>query len=211
MSIDPKDAAIQAVTPVVVAPRFGAMDPIGDNGQRYVVARDGLYLEIRRPFIHMTLPCSGVGAVTPYGEARARIQLLCGRVPRELLERFKVEAAMAAPDEHAAVLTWNQHTRAWRYGEVASSGVSSVSIDYRHPELDPGQWVVVDMHSHGCARAGFSGTDDKDDQGAVKISLVVGNCDVEPMSVEQRICALGMFLDRQWLSLMEVRIEASTA
>jgi PRTRC genetic system protein A len=204
----PLDAALMAATPTVAAPKYGRMEPLEASGQRYVVARDGLYLEIRRGFVHMMVPVGHVASPTPYGAVTARVVLLCGRPPMELLQRFKREAARAAPFEHAAWLTWQEGTGQWRYREVHAKDVSASRVHYGTPALENGEWRVLDMHSHGCAPAYFSAQDNADDFGAVKLSLVLGNCDKGEMTRVMRICALGMFLDQSWIKAMEVADEA---
>ena len=52
--------------------------------------------------------------------------------------------------------------------------------------------MVVDIHSHGWAPAFFSSTDDADDRGAMKISLVLGNLDRARPSSAMRLCMAGL-------------------
>lgn len=195
MNTHPLDAATLAVTPVVVAPKYGALAPLAGNAQRYVVARDGLYLEVRRAWIHLCVPVGLAAAPTPYGTVQAHRTMLCGQIPRHLLDRFKGEAAQAVPNEHAAWITWGEKTGEWRYRKVGIKSVTPVRVVYDTPALEEGEWRVLDLHSHGRGAAGFSPTDDQDDHGAVKIAMVVGHCDRPEMSMAVRLCALGAFID----------------
>jgi PRTRC genetic system protein A len=54
--------------------------------------------------------------------------------------------------------------------------------------------LAVDIHSHGCMGAFFSATDDDDDRGELKLSIVIGNLDADEASMRMRLCALGQFL-----------------
>ena len=213
MSVPPLDAPTPAATPVVIAPAHGELQPIaGGNGQRYVVSRDGLYLEVRRPWIHIRVPVGGSAAhKTPYGQVEPRITLLCGKPPKAFMQRFLTEARAAVPLEHAAWITWHEKTGQWRYREVGNPKARSDRLHFDWPALEPGEWRVVDVHSHGQWPAGFSPEDDHDDRGAVSIALVVGNCDQPVASSARRICALGAFLGEPFFQLMEACDEALAA
>ena len=67
-------------------------------------------------------------------------------------------------------------------------------IDYDEIRLQEGEHLVVDMHSHGDMPAFFSGEDDRDDAGAMRFSVVVGNIGSETPSSQMRLCLAGVFL-----------------
>lgn len=190
----PMDEAIQAVTPVVAAPKFGELSELGSNAQRYIVASDGLYLEVRRPWLHVVHQVALIqgAASTPYGQVSPQIDVLCGPPPAEMLAQFMRECAAASPNEHAAWITWSEKTGSFRYRSI-SGAASPAHITFQRPELEDAEWCVLDMHSHGEARARFSSVDDRDDAGEVKQALVLGNVVSEPRFVG-RLCVLGNFI-----------------
>ncbi len=55
------------------------------------------------------------------------------------------------------------------------------------------------MHSHGAHDAFFSELDDKDDAGAMKISLVLGNIDRDMPSSKMRLCMAGHTIQPAYL------------
>jgi PRTRC genetic system protein A len=56
---------------------------------------------------------------------------------------------------------------------------SADSVVYERPVLGAHEHLVVDMHSHGAHRAGFSAQDNQDDHGALQVSYCVGSLDRE--------------------------------
>jgi len=56
--------------------------------------------------------------------------------------------------------------------------------------------VVLDLHSHGQMRAGFSAQDDEDDLG-LKLYGVVGSLDTVPV-VKFRVGVYGYFMEMRW-------------
>jgi len=43
------DVALEANTPTVVVPRFGKFEPLQENGHRFLVCADGMWVECKRP------------------------------------------------------------------------------------------------------------------------------------------------------------------
>lgn len=198
------DQAILAVTPVVVAPKFGVLENIGTNAQRYIVGAEGLFLEVRRPWLHVVhrVAATSASAPTPYGAVRESTKILCGIPPAAMLERFMHECVEEAPDEHAAWITWHERTGQFRYRP--NSGVATPdSITFQRPELEEGEWCVLDMHSHGNGHAFFSGQDDRDDFGEVKQALVLGRVLANPSFIG-RLCVLGNFIRfNPWIEVQQ--------
>ena len=52
--IDPRDAALQRTCPTVAAPRFGTL-PEMENGQRVVVAANGVFIQVKLDWLDCTL------------------------------------------------------------------------------------------------------------------------------------------------------------
>lgn len=199
-NIDPStlqlDAALLAAAPVVVAPPYSEFFPLQENGHRFVLAADGIYLEARRPWLHFI---HRIGAVTgvkiPYGTVEPKVELAFGKVSAALpqLQEFAAHAVAEAPLEAAGTILWNKATDTWRIAFPKTIGsATNASIQFEQVEPGPDEHVVIDMHSHGHLPAFFSTTDDIDDAGSIKIAGVVGNLDTTEPTAVLRICVLGV-------------------
>lgn len=198
------DAIVQSITPTVMAPCYGALQGLEECGQRYIAARDGLYLEVRRRWLHALWRVSSVRpASLPYGAVTPAIRLLCGKPPKRFLARFKEAAREAFPLETAAWITWSATTGHFLYRTPEMRSRTRAHVAYERPVLEEGEYLVVDMHSHGGYPAGFSAKDDADDRGEVKLSLVIGHCDQAQPSVAIRLSALGHFLPLERLGRVD--------
>ena len=189
------DQVIQGQFPVHVMERYSAFQPLQDTGHRYLVGKDGLKLEIRRPWLHAVIALhSAPAAELPFGECPAdSIDLLCGPIPREFGRRFYSQALANLPNECAAWLVWNEHTKIWDYLELQALSASPAKVDVSRPALADGTWLVMDFHSHGHARAFFSGDDDVDDVSEVKLAGVFGSLGLAEPTVALRACLMGAF------------------
>lgn len=171
------DQLMQRQFPTVLMPRYGDLEPLRETGDRFILGSDTLKLEISRPWLHavVNLAPSGFARSLPYGRApRDSITLRCGVVPRALLDEFAERARRACPYEVGAWIVWDECTGEFAMLELPTLSHSPVHLEYEAPELPKGVWLVVDVHSHGKGRAGFSPTDDADDAGAVKFAMVYG-------------------------------------
>jgi len=48
------DAALQTACPTLMVPKYAELPAMDKPGQRFLSASDGLWIEIRRPWMHMT-------------------------------------------------------------------------------------------------------------------------------------------------------------
>lgn len=192
--MDPRDIALQFVAPTIMVPRFGEFEPLATNGHRFLAAKDGLWLEVKRPWLYARKPLATQSAVAmPYGEVTATINILCPRVPKALIQEFEAKAKAQSPNECAAWITWNEHRNELRLRSLEEISAGKAHVKVIRPVLDDGEHLVLDLHSHGRFPAGFSKTDDRDDAGEVKVSLVVGNCDQEETTIASRLCLMGLY------------------
>jgi PRTRC genetic system protein A len=197
LDLDPRDAVLQAHTPAVMVPRYSALPIIPEPGHRCLVAADGLWLELLRPWIHLrTRIARNCGAVPlPYGKVVPTFTYAFAPGELQNLQRRFVHDAIAAlPDEFAAWGVWDEQAGRLEYRPLIADIASPGGIDFHRPRLDPHEHMAIDLHSHGIGDAFFSAKDDKDDAGEVKISVVVGTLDKEP-SFATRLCLLGLFVD----------------
>lgn len=193
--MNPLDIALQAVAPTLMVPKYGNLDPMSDNGHRFLVASNGLWLQVKRNWLDLCMLLSRQYAVAmPYGEVKPVMEFDFDRLPTDLVEAFAANAKEVSPMETAAWIVRNHETGAFRLIMLESIDASEAHVHFVRPQLDEAEEMVIDLHSHGTFPAFFSGQDDRDDAGEVKISVVVGNCDLQIPSVVVRLCALGMMI-----------------
>jgi PRTRC genetic system protein A len=192
------DMALLTAAPVAAVPRYTPFHPLQENGHRFLLAEDGLYLEVRRPWLHFIHPLAKQSAAAiPYGAIEKKCELGFGTIGSALpqMKEFAAKAKTDAPIEAAASLLWNSRERAWRieYPDIIGQATAG-SIQYQQVVPAEDESLVIDLHSHGYLYAFFSGTDDADDRGSVKISAVFGDLDKEKPTVAFRICVLGLYI-----------------
>jgi len=194
-AIDPRDRALQAVAPAIMVPRYGALAELQTSGHRFLVASDGLWLDVRRPWLRVRLLVSEATVTLPYGRLAPIIDTPVP-IPRSMLREFVEQAQWASPNETAACMAFVESSGhyEWRPLVISSAGVGHVR--YGLPALSEGEHLAVDLHSHGELDAFFSAQDDADDAGSVKVAVVVGHCgkDQRPQ-LRARLCCLGVTVD----------------
>lgn len=191
--LDHRDAYLQSTTPTVMVPRFGQLEPIADNTHRFLIASDGLYLEVKRPWVHLRRKITDQRTVAmPYGAVSEVLSLV--EFPVELVRRFLEDARQSLPNEAGGWLVMDTTTRQFRYEAFKPLFASPVHLKIHRPQLRAEECFVVDLHSHGHGQASFSPIDDNDDRFEVKISGILGNLDAEAPSACFRFCCLGLML-----------------
>jgi PRTRC genetic system protein A len=190
---DPRDAAVQATCPVRSVPRYGEL-PAHASGQRMLLAGNGLFVQMKTPWLDCTMRVAEVGMRLPFGPLDETIAFAFGVIPVGLLERFIAEARSALPNETAGALMFNVRTGGLRLAmhEAVAAGPGHVS--YRIEELPDDELLAVDLHSHGRLPAFWSAEDDRDDQG-VRVCGVFGNLDRERPTARFRLVLNGLFKD----------------
>lgn len=192
------DMALVAAAPVAAVPRYNDFFPIQESGHRFLLAEDGLYLEVRRPWLHFIHKVAEQTAVRiPYGQLKPKCELDFGTIGTALpqMKEFAAAAKVVAPTEAAACLLWDHAEKTWSIEYPETIGEASAdSIQYRQVECGPNQSFAIDLHSHGDDSAFFSPTDDADDNGSVKISAVFGNLNDPKPTVAFRLCVLGLYI-----------------
>jgi len=99
MSVHPLDIALQTACPTVMVPMYGELAPLEKTGHRLLSARDGLWLEVHRPWMHLIWPIAQTDFPTPYGQVEKKVELAFGKIPMELITRFASDAKTALPNE----------------------------------------------------------------------------------------------------------------
>ncbi|MBB6591172.1 PRTRC system protein A [Ralstonia solanacearum] len=194
------DAKLWDSAPTIAVPKFAEFKQLEEVGHRFLATAEGLFVEVRRPWLHVIQPVAPLNGQTvrpPYGTVKPKVELSFERLGAifPMVRTFIEAARQAAPNEHAAWVIWDSHTGDLAYRELNITSASPGAIDYERPKLQDHESLVVDMHSHGALAAFFSEQDNHDDAGEVKISCVVGDlADGKTPSIQFRLCVLGMFL-----------------
>lgn len=194
------DAKLWDSAPTVAVPKFAAFKELEEVGHRFLATAEGLFVEVRRPWLHVIQPVAPLNGQTvrpPYGTVQPKVKLAFERLGTAFPHvRTFIEAARAiAPNEHAAWVIWNSHTGDLEYRDLNITNATPGAITYDRPALEAHESLVLDLHSHGGTAAFFSTTDDQDDAGEVKIACVVGDlAEGKTPSILFRLCVLGMML-----------------
>lgn len=188
----PLDSALQSTLPTVMVPKFGQFDRLDQPGNRILAGCNGFWIEVCRPGIYGRAHLANSGNVAlPYGEVTPALELGFRGLGKHLAT-FLEMAKQACPKEVGMALVWDEAREAVYPVPLKAISSSEGHIHYHYPDLSDGQHVVLDIHSHGKAKAYFSRTDNKDDRGDIKIAVVVGNVNHQP-TVKARFCALGSY------------------
>lgn len=192
------DMALFNAAPVAVVPTKLVFVPLSENGHRFLIGRDGMYLEVRRPWLYFVRQIAPQTAVKmPFGHIMPCTELAFGRLSAVIgqIQAFVALARKSAPLENAALLMWNDLSQSLQALPLAFTRPPAVdSVQYEHRPLQDHESIAIDLHSHGHLPAFFSETDDADDAGSVKISGVIGDLDKEQPSAMFRLCVLGLYI-----------------
>lgn len=175
-----KDRLLQLDLPVVTMPHAkDSFEPLQQTGHRLILAGNGLFKEIRRPWLYARYQVADID--TPFGESNAVFEI-SAEVPRELLSRFLQQAQQHAPLETAAWIVWDERSKQVEYMELATPVATYSKLTIERPLLPAGKHLILDLHSHHGMAAEFSSTDDADDRssGFVTVSGVVGTIHTKP-------------------------------
>ena len=99
MNKDMRDVALQSLTPTVMVPLFGEFEMLASSGHRFLSAKDGLWIEARRPGIYSRQPIARQNIVAmPYGKVASCIEWRPNwAVARSRKTRFGVSWNMPEP------------------------------------------------------------------------------------------------------------------
>lgn len=203
--LDDRDRILQLHTPALMVPRFGELAPMEKSGHRYLVAEDGLWLEVKRPWLHARIPlrtengfytCGMVDEhPLPFGRLEKLVRyLITAEDLADLQERFVADARRALPNEYAAWGVYDELSGNIHYAPCIALEASAGGIQYLRPALGPNEHFAIDLHSHGELEAYFSATDNLDDCGEVKLAIVAGSLGDERPTWAVRLCLLGVFI-----------------
>jgi PRTRC genetic system protein A len=190
--MDARDLALQASCPVLAVPRFGELPPMG-NGQRILVAANGLFVQVRLDWLDCIQRLSPpTGFPLPYGSVQERMAFAFGRLPIQLIEQFIAAGRERLPDETAGALIYSRSTASLRLVVHPPVSASPGHITYGVPMMAADESLALDLHTHGRLPAFWSGTDDRDDTG-IKIAGVFGDLHRRQPSAAFRLVLNGMY------------------
>jgi len=195
MSVHPLDIALQTACPTVMVPMYGELAPFEKTGHRLLSARDGLWLEVRRPWMHLIWPIAQTDFPMPYGQVEKKVELAFGKIPMELITRFATDAKAALPNEFGAWLIWDDQAKELRYRAMRSIAAGPAHLEAQRPDLEEHESFAVNLHSHARIQAHFSTEDNNDDRNEVKISGVIGSLHTDQPTAVFRICTGGKFIN----------------
>lgn len=193
--LDHRDRILQAHAPAIMVPRHGTLALLDKPGHRYLVASDGVWIDVLRPWMQARAQVAYSDIALPFGDVGRFVQFAFGPADiGAIQQRFLQDAMRAFPNECAAWGVYDENTGALEYRPLIADEASPASVKYSTPKLADHEHLAIDIHSHGALGAGFSGTDDEDDAGEVKYAMVIGNINGE-LSFAQRLCLNGLFVD----------------
>lgn len=141
------DLVVQSAMPVLVVPPSGLPTPIEQHQLRYLIARDGVWLEAQLPWVHLRCPISSAQSMQlPCGQVNRALHFTFQKFPLTLLERFKKEAK-ESDGPTAAWLIWHP-VRGFRYANRSACSTEGIAPQFDSPALDDEECLVFDLQGN---------------------------------------------------------------
>lgn len=172
---DRRDRVLLMQNPALPMPRFGSLPPLEVGERRYVIARDGLYVQARTLALKVCVALACTPPL-PFGSLAASVELVGGLLPRAFFERMCIEALAESPNEWAALVHWDAERQRYEWTETQCLHRSTTRMAYDSAAREESR-LVLDVHCHGAAPPFFSSTDDASDRYGVYFASVLGYCD----------------------------------
>lgn len=191
---NPRDRALFAALPVVLAPRFEPLPALELGRTRLVLASDGLYVEARTRVLHA---CGRIAQSDhlPFGRLKPFVMRLLDADPAPILATAAAAARRALPNEWAGVIVGQGNEFSLYEPPVLAQ--SSARVRYDATGIDPLN-VLWDVHSHATMPAFFSGQDDADDLACPSpcfVAGVIGRCHTDTPTWDCRVIIAGRAFD----------------
>jgi len=177
--------------------------PDGTAGERglyynYILASNGLFIEAENPLLAARVPAAEC-EVRGLAPMETKVILTYGSIPQRFFD-LALDTFLADPvNEHYVAVTGANGYHFY----VPVQDRSGDSVVY-----EVGESVVLDIHSHGRMRAGFSGQDNKDENG-LKLYAVVGRLNATPV-VKLRVGVYGYFKTLAWGDVFDGSLTGAT-
>ena len=180
MDTNLKDRLIQERFPTIMAPRYEALPPCPLHQTRLLMARGGLYIDTLQSFGAFRRCLWFADRDLPYGEvaeANEFSAILKDPEVTTIFENYILPQAVEYAENNREWAGWIVWTKGEGYSYLPldfEATAASVFIGQR-PVLLEDTHLAIDVHSHGRMGAFFSSTDDVDDSGGVRLSIVLGS------------------------------------
>lgn len=200
---DRKDLILLSETPVLMNPVFGKLPPPEMNRHRFVMAKDGLYMEAQNEALQVRLKITDLpeGISMPCAQMNGGIKLVNGAIPVELIRSIRQKVVAQCPLEWAGYIVWNRTCEQYQLFEPSIISSSSGHISYSE-HLPDELCLVVDLHSHGMGKPFFSLTDNDSDSRFINsfyLAGVFGFCQsVESMTIKTRYVINANIINSEW-------------
>ena len=166
----------------------GGLTGVQGIGYDYVLGAGGVYVQSKSAYLVARILVAPA-VVRGLAPVAGKLQLTHAPIPARLFE-LGLHWFQAAPDtERFFAVRWDG--RAYRLLVPPQAGTAT-SLAYVPPA-----GVVAEFHSHGSARAFFSATDDRDEQG-FRVYGVVGRLDIPRPELSLRVGVYGHFAPMDW-------------
>lgn len=192
------DEIIQNHFPTVMMPKQTDLPELETGKTRLIMADDGVYIETCQLWGKIIRQLWSSPRKLPYGsivernDLQTAIAQVEGFVATDLIEKMAENAKVGM--EWAGWITYKKPD--FRYRELPSISIGAAHVKSSFPLLHKGECLAIDIHSHGNIPAFFSKTDDIDDAGGVKVSIVYGGYKNNEFTEEaRRICIEGFFFE----------------
>jgi PRTRC genetic system protein A len=194
--LDRKDHILQKACPTVMTPLYSPLPEIEPGSYRFLMARDGLWIEAHPPWGHFRFPLWSSPRPLPYGDVESETTLFSGPVSSELIDLCRKEATLQARVslEWAGWIIWSEES-GYQYLPLEIIEATKVSIKYKYPVLPEGTYLAMNLHSHPFKMSKFSETDDHDDQGGMYYSGVFSFDSGMNSKLTLRLCLEGFFFE----------------
>jgi len=180
MDTNLKDRLIQERFPTIMAPRYENLPPCPPHQTRLLMACGGLYIDTLQPFGSFRRCLWFADRDLPYGEVEEVDDfsgILKDSQVTAIFENSILPQAAEYADDNREWAGWIVCTKEEGYSYLPldfEASAASVFIRQR-PILPEDTNLAIDVHSHGRMGAFFSSTDDFDDSGGVRLSVVLGS------------------------------------
>lgn len=173
LTLSPVDTLLQKQFPTLMVPIHQLLEKLTIPGHRFLMAKNGLFMEVMRSWLHAIVPlCSQSKVAFPYGIVKSTVAI--SSVPAYLINEFSDYAKTQLPNECAGHIIFNKTTGQWKMIPLTAVEVSRDMIDFTIEPLAIDEECILDIHSHGFHNVYFSSVDDVDDDNSVKLAGVIG-------------------------------------
>ena len=169
--------------------------PVTAQILEYTTAGNGLFVRARRDVCSVAIQ-KAEATIPGLADVRPELELHVAKIPAEFLSRAFERSRHAcvdsgSPVEYLCYIAWTGDE--WEYLEPEQKATVT-SVRPVGSGLEDHARATVEIHSHHEMRAGFSPTDDLDEQTGFRIYGVVGRIFSEP-EIALRVGCHGHFLE----------------